>query len=488
MKTSTSIRKSIMYQVFYEVLVILAPLITAPIVSRALGPECSGIYSYTYSIAGYFVLFCMLGIKNHGSRIIAEKSENQDELNQTFSNLLVLHIFISFIVFLAYIIYVFAISSSSIRLFALLQGMYVLSALFDISWFYIGIEQFKITVIRNVVIKLLTILLIVLLVKTSSDLWKYVAIMAGGILVSQIWLWFHLNKYVKIVKPDKDGILENMKPMMVLFIPVIAVSLYKMMDKIMIGWVNTTELGYYEYADKIISVPMSVIEAIGVVMLPRISKLLANGGKEESKHLIQTSMKLNMILAIAMAFGVASISQEFAPVFFGQEYISCAALMIGLSITIPFLSFANVLRKQFMIPMKMDRAYTIAVFCGAAVNLVCNLIFIPKFFARGALIGTILAEVIVCIMHIYACKNYLPIKEYVKNLLPYLVAGLCMYLIVRFTAEQFTASVLGLVVEVIVGGITYLLLAMCILLIQKDEIIFQVWHRLKRQLKKIITG
>lgn len=480
----TSIKKNIMYQVLYEVLVILAPLITAPIVSRALGPECSGVYSYTYSIAGYFVLFCMWGIKNHGSRIIAEKSENQDELNRTFSNLLTLHVFISIIVFFAYIIYVFGISSANYRLFALLQGMYVLSALFDISWFYIGIEQFKITVVRNIVIKLLTILMIVLLVKTSADLWKYVAIMAGGVLVSQIWLWFHLNKYVRIVKPDKDGILENMKPLLILFVPVIAVSLYKMMDKIMIGWVNKTELGYYEYAEKIIAIPMSVIEAIGVVMLPRISKLLASGGEEESKRLIQTSMKLNMILAIAMAFGVASISKEFAPVFFGEQYISCATLMTGLSITIPFLSFANVLRKQFMIPMKMDKAYTIAVFCGAAVNLVCNFIFIPRFYAKGAMVGTILAEVIVCIMHIYTCKNALPIKEYVKDVLPYLAAGFCMYLIVRATAAQFTVSVLGLVVEVIVGGMTYILLTVCILLLQKDEIIFQVWQRLKEIIKK----
>lgn len=477
----TSIRKNIMYQIFYEVLVILAPLITAPIVARALGPECSGIYSYTYSIAGYFVLFCMLGIKNHGSRIIAEKSENQDELNRTFSNLLTLHILISIVVFLAYIVYVFGISSSNYRFFSLLQGMYVLSALFDISWFYIGIEQFKVTVVRNIVIKLLTILMIVLLVKTSSDLWKYVAIMAGGVLVSQIWLWFHLNKYVRIVRPDKDGILENMKPLLVLFIPVIAVSLYKMMDKIMIGWVNKTELGYYEYAEKIIAIPMSVIEAIGVVMLPRISNLLANGGEKESKRLIRISMKLNMILAIAMAFGVASISQEFAPVFFGKQYISCAALMRGLSITIPFLSFANVLRKQFMIPMKMDRAYTIAVFSGAAVNLVCNLIFIPKFYAKGAMIGTILAEVIVCIMHIYTCKNSLPIKEYIKNLLPYLAAGMCMYLIVRIVAAKMNASILGLVVEVVVGGVTYLLLAVCILLFQKDEIVFQACERLKRK-------
>ena len=476
----TSLKKNIIYQVLYEILVILAPLITAPIVSRALGPEGSGIYSYTYSIAGYFVLFCMLGIKNHGSRIIAEKSENQAELNRTFSNLLFLHILISVVVLAVYIFYSLEISSNVYRIYTLLQGMYVLSALFDISWFYIGIEQFKVTVVRNVIIKLLTIVLIACFVNTKGDLWKYVIIIAGGTLISQIWLWFHLGKYVKFVKPDRDGILENIKPLIILFVPVIAVSLYKMMDKIMIGWVNKTELGYYEYAEKIIAIPMSVIEAIGVVMLPRISKMLASGGKEASKHLIQTSMKLNMVLAIAMAFGVASISREFAPVFFGNEYTACSLLMIGLSVTIPFLSFANVLRKQFMVPMKMDREYTIAVFCGAVVNLICNFIFIPKLYARGAMIGTILAEIVVCVMHIYSCRKDLPVKTYITTLIPYLAAGFCMYQAVRFTAKIAGMSIVSLVLEVLVGGVVYLFLATVILVIQKDEIILKFNKHIKR--------
>lgn len=469
----TNVKKNILYQCAYEILVILTPLITAPIVSRALGPECSGIYSYTYSVAGYFVLFCMLGIKNHGSRIIAEKSDNPTELNRIFSNLLVLHVIISAVILFIYLLYVLLVSSENYRFFALLQGLYVLSALFDISWFYIGIEQFKLTVTRNIVIKLLTIVLIVLLVKCSQDLWKYIVIMAGGILISQMWLWVYLKKYVQFVKPSRDAILQNIKPLMILFIPVIAVSLYKMMDKIMIGWFSKTELGYYEYAEKIIAVPMSVIEAIGVVMLPRITKMIASGGVKESKKVIQLSMKYNMILAMAMAFGIAAISEEFAPVFFGEEYVPCASLMIGLSATIPFLSFANVLRKQFMIPMKMDRLYIIAVFSGAIVNLVCNILLIPQYYSQGAMVGTILAEVVVCVMHIFSCRNNLPIKTYIKNIFPFLGAGFAMFVLVRVVANCLTTSVLGLMAEVIVGCMVYVIMALFILIIQKDETLKQ---------------
>lgn len=480
----TNVKKNILYQCIYEVLVILAPLITAPIVSRALGPECSGIYSYTYSVAGYFVLFCMLGIKNHGSRIIAEKSDNQEELNRSFSNMLFLHVIISAVVFCAYILYVMLISSENIQIFALLQGMYVLSALFDISWFYIGIEQFKLTVTRNIVIKLLTILLVVFFVKNSQDLWKYIVIMSGGLLISQIWLWSYLKKYVHLVKPDKDEILKNIKPLLILFIPVIAVSLYKMMDKIMIGWFSKTELGFYEYSEKIIAIPMSIIEAIGVVMLPRIAKMLANGKVNESKKVIQISMKYNMILAMAMAFGIAAISTELAPVFFGEEYDPCAILMIGLSVTIPFLSFASVLRKQFMIPLKMDKSYIVAVLSGAIVNLICNVILIPHYYSKGAMVGTILAEVIVCIMHIIACRNDLSIKEYIKDTLPFLAAGVLMFVLVRIVANCFAVSVFGLFVEILVGCASYIAIVLLILFLTKDETILHSWALLKSRIKK----
>lgn len=480
----TNVKKNILYQCTYEILVILTPLITAPIVSRALGPECSGIYSYTYSIAGYFVLFCMLGIKNHGSRIIAEKSDNPTELNRTFSNLLVLHVIISAVILFAYILYVLLVSSEDYRFFALLQGLYVLSALFDISWFYIGIEQFKLTVTRNIIIKLLTIVFIILFVNSSQDLWKYIVIIAGGMLISQMWLWIYLKKYVQFVRPNKDAILQNIKPLMILFIPVIAVSLYKMMDKIMIGWFSKTELGYYEYAEKIIAVPMSVIEAIGVVMLPRITKMIASGGVKESKKVIQLSMRYNMILAMAMAFGIAAISEEFAPVFFGEEYVPCAALMIGLSATIPFLSFASVLRKQFMIPMKMDRLYIIAVFSGAIVNLVCNLLLIPRYYSQGAMVGTILAEVTVCIMHIFSCRDDLPIKTYIKNVVPFFGAGFAMFVLVRVVANCLTTSVLGLMAEVIVGCIVYVIMALFILIIQKDETIGRACLTIKNRIIK----
>ena len=149
----SSIKKNFAYQLIYEILVLILPFITSPYIARVIGAEGLGIYSYTYSVAYYFVLFSLLGIKNYGNRSIAKIRDNRNLLNETFTNILSVHILISIICCIAYGIYVFELKED--RVLATIQGFYVLSGLFDISWFYFGIERFKMTVSRNIIIKII---------------------------------------------------------------------------------------------------------------------------------------------------------------------------------------------------------------------------------------------------------------------------------------------------------------------------------------------
>ena len=150
--------------------------------------------AYSYSIAYYFVLFSMLGLANYGNRAVAQCRDNQKNLNETFSNIVTLHIAFSFICCVVYILYVFFLANE--KLYAGIQFAYVLSGLFDVSWFYFGIEKFKLTVTRNIIIKILNVVCVFVFVRNANDLWKYCAIMAAGMLISQISLWFPLNKFV----------------------------------------------------------------------------------------------------------------------------------------------------------------------------------------------------------------------------------------------------------------------------------------------------
>lgn len=470
---NTSIKKNFMYQMIYEVLVLILPFVTSPYIARVVGAEGLGVYSYSHSVAYYFVLFSMLGIKNYGNRAIAQARDDQDALNETFSNLLAVHIGVSAICCGVYGIY--AVLLKNDQLYAVIQGMYVLSGLFDISWFYFGIEKFKLTVARNMVIRLINISCIFIFVRNADDLWKYCTIMAACNLLSQLTLWAPIRKYIQLVRPSWARMKRHIAPLAVLFIPAIAVSLYKYMDKIMIGAMSSkVQLGYYENAEKVINIPMTIIGSFGTVMLPKMSNLAANDNQSASRRYIALSMRFVMCLAIALTCGCAATGRIFAPVFWGKAFAYAGNLIIGLAITIPFISFANVIRTQYLIPNGKDREYLISVICGAVINLIINGLLIPFMGAMGATIGTIAAEMSVCIIQTFMVRRQLPVGKYVRDSLFFMLAGAAMFAVVYLLGERMGVKTVTLIVQVTVGVVIYCSMSLCYFIKKQDETVLTI--------------
>lgn len=484
MKNQSSIKKNFMYQMIYQILIIILPFITSPYIARTIGAAGLGTYSYSYSIAYYFVLFSMLGLVNYGNRAIAQCRDTQDRLNETFSNIVTLHIAFSCICCIVYILY--AVFLAEEKLYAGIQFAYVLSGLFDISWFYFGIEKFKLTVTRNVIIKILNVVSVFIFVKNADDLWKYCVIMAFGMLLSQISLWFPLKKFVAFQKPTWEKMKQHIKPLLILFIPAIAVSLYKYMDKIMIGIMsNKTQLGFYENAEKVINIPLTIITSFGTVMLPKMSNLVASNKKEKTNQYIKLSMKYVMCLSFALAFGLAGIGTVFAPVFWGQEFELSGVLIMGLSITIPFMSFANVIRTQYLIPSGKDKEYLSSVIGGAVVNLIVNTLLISRMGAIGATIGTILAEIFVCAIQTLSVRKELPILQYIKEIWIFVVFGAVMFLGVFGIGSVMENKVFTLLPQIICGMVIYGGICVIYFISTKDAMFLKMLDNIK---KKVFWG
>lgn len=472
-----SIRKNFAYQMAYEVLALLLPLITSPYIARVIGAEGLGQYAYSYSIAFYFVLFSMLGLLNYGNRAVARCREDPEQLSMTFSNILADHILLSMLCSGLYVLYV--LSQSTDRIYAAIQLLYVLSGLFDISWFYFGIEKFKLTVAQSSVVKLATVICIFVFVRSADDLWKYCLIMASGTLAGQLFLWLPLGRYVRLVKPSLREMRTHVKPLLILFIPAVAISLYKYMDKIMIGAMsNKVQLGLYENAEKIINVPLSVIGAFGTVMLPRMSNLAAKGDRQGSDRYILLSMRYVMCLAFALAFGIAGVARVFAPVFWGDAFVGTGPLIMGLAVTIPFISFANVIRTQYLIPQARDLDYTISVIAGAVINLIVNWLLIPRWGAMGATVGTIAAEMLVCIVQTISVRKQLSVRIYCKNAAPFLLLGASMFAVVYWAGRLLGVSVKTLIVQLFVGAVIYMAASSLYLWLIRDGTFMSVVKRL----------
>lgn len=475
-----SIKRNLIFQTAYQILTIIIPLITAPYVARAVGAAGIGTYSYTFSIASYFALAAKLGIHVYGNRTIAMVRDDQEKLNKAFSELLWVHVIVGILALVAYAGYI-ALFVESYKIIFVIQALYVVVELLEVNWLYFGLEKFQLTVTRNIVIRLLSLVAIFVFVKGPDDVWKYCVILAGSAAANEIVMWFFVPRYVRFVKPDWNAAKKHIKPLITLFIPSVAVSLYKVMDKIMLGSISDVmQVGFYENSEKIINLTLGLVTALGTVMMPRMSNLAAKGAKEESKRYISLSMRFILIASLAMAFGLSGVARVFAPVFFGQEFAGCDILIVGLSISMPFVAFANVLRTQYLIPNKKDRVFQGSVIVGAIVNLVVNYLLIPSMQAKGAVIGTIVAEAAVCVIQAVACLKMLPIKKYVLEAIPALVSGLLMAVVVNWMGWLLGVSIVTLIIQVVIGVIVFLMLMGVYMYFTKDEMFSMVMGWLQK--------
>lgn len=465
-----SIHKNFVYNVLYQLLLIALPLITAPYISRTLGATSVGIYSYTNSVAYYFLLVGMLGLANHGNRSVAAARDDQDKLNIIFSSIFSLQVMIFAFSIIVYVIYIVFFVSNN-RIIAFLQLFYVISGLFDISWLFFGLEKFKLTITRNLLIKISAIVLIFVFVHNPDDLWIYTLIMSLGTLLSQIYLWWFVKKYVTFSWPGIYGILKQIKPAMILFIPVLAYSIYKVMDKIMLGNISTYEqVGYYQNAEKIINIPMGIITALGTVMLPRMSSIIANGKEEKTQYYLRLSIKFVTILCSAIGFGLIGISKILAPVYLGIDFQACAPLIMLLSITVFFVAWANVIRTQYLIPHHYDNVYLISTLVGAILNLVINIVLIPLYHSNGAAVGTIIAEFSVMFVQMIAVRKEFPAWKYIVQYVPVLIIGGIMAFLVYKLGNMLGYSITTLIIQILVGGIFFIVCLLAYMCVSKDEL------------------
>lgn len=455
MNIITSIKKNFFYNTLYNILTLILPLITTPYIARVMGAERIGIYSYSYSIASYFSLFILLGLNNYGNRTIACIRDNKNELSKTFWSIYFMQLFMAIIVILLYVGYVGIISTN--RKMAWIQLIYIISVSIDINWFFFGMEQFKLTVSRNTFVKILNVLCIFLMVKDQDDIYIYGIIMSIGPLISQSILWGFLRKYICFIKISISDVFRHIKPNLILFIPVIAISLYTILDKIMLGIMsNMMEVGYYENSSKLTQVPSMVVTSLGTVMLPRVSNLISKGKKNEVFVYIEKSLFVSILMSSSIAFGLCAVSIEFVPLFFGPGYEKCIIIISILVFSSIFMSWANVIRTQYLIPNKHDDVYIISVSIGAIVNIFINVLLIPIFGAVGAAIGTLFAEAAVCIYQTIKVRKVMNIKLFIKRCIPIIICSLFMFLIVvniPFIHNLITT----IFIKIIIGLFTFII-------------------------------
>ncbi|MFE8701744.1 flippase [Cytobacillus sp. FJAT-54145] len=460
-----SIAKNYIYNVIYQIVTLVIPIITIPYVSRVLGSSGVGTNAFTNSIVQYFILFGTIGISLYGNRTVAYVRDNKDELSRTFWGIFVLKIITTGSAFAAFLVFLFVVDSY--QTIFLIQSIYILAAAVDISWLYMGLEDFKKTVIRNLFVRVIGVICIFLFVKTSTDLWIYVFILAFSQFLGHLSLWVYLPKTISRVKLKWIDIKKHLKPSISLFIPQIAIQIYLVLNKTMLGiFSNTNEVGYFDNADKVVKIVLSIVTAMGVVMLPRVANTFAKGQINRVKEYLYHSFDFASYLSIPLMFGLAGIALEFAPWFFGPEFSKSGLLICVISPIVLFIAWSNVIGQQYLMPIGNMRVYTYSVVMGAIINLILNFLLIGPYQSTGTAIATVIAEFCVIVVQLYFVRHEFKIKKLLRSLWKYLTAGFFMFLFIRYIGNSLGVGYKTTAVQVITGAPIYFIL----LFIMKSEL------------------
>lgn len=449
-----------MYQTIYQVLAVITPLITSPYVSRVLGAEGLGEYSFAWTNALYFTLFAMLGVTNYGVRAIANVQNIKEKRSEVFWNIYAIQAFMSMAMIAIYIVYIFLFVKND-KIPAITQTMIIFACFFDVNWYFFGVEKFKLTVTRNIIIKIATVLCVLAFVNRTTGVVGYCLVMSMGTFLSNFVLFPFLKSEIIFVKPSWRNIKTHIRPNLVLFIPVLASSVFHIMDKTMLGIISgKTELGYYMNADKVINIPIGIVTGLGIVYLPRITAMRNETDEPEIKVALYKSFELHSFLIFSLAFGLAGIAFEFSPLFFGPGFDPCASLIIAFAPVFIVKSYANYFRTNILIPFNKEKQYTIAVISGAFVNLIANAILIPHYQALGAVFGTILAETSVFFIQLYRLPIKLRKITLLHNSLPYLIIAILMTIVIRLVSTLDIKPFALVVLEVVFGGFVFVIICL----------------------------
>jgi len=447
--------KNYLYNVGYNILILLTPLLTVPYISRVLGPTGVGINATTNSVITYFLLAGTVGITIYGNREIAFIREDFEKRSQVFWEIELLQITTIGLAYLAFCIFLFF--QNQLKMYFFYQSFLIIAGAFDISWFFMGLEDFKKTVLRDILIKIISLFAIFVLVKTKNDVGIYILILSLSQLLGNATLWPYLNRIVRVPKIATLHIFKHLKPSLSLFIPQVAITIYLAVNKTMLWQLdNVTASGYYDYSDKLIKLVLAIVTSTGTVMLPHIANLYARKKMKQVKEYLYISFDFVLFIAIPMCFGIAALATSLAPWFFGSEFTMVNKLLMIEAPVIILIGLSNVIGQQYLLPTKQTRTYTVSVVLGAVTNIVINIPLILKYGVYGAMIATLLSELTVTSYQLIKVRTALKLSKLFANVGKYMFAAVIMFMQVYVLNICVKISAISLFFQIIIGLLIYI--------------------------------
>ena len=471
MSGQPSLKKNIAISTVYQVLLIILPIITAPYVARVLGPDQSGIYDYTNSIQTYFAMFAALGTASYGAREIARVRNDIAMRSKLFWEIELMTVMTSTVCIIVWFIFIAFTPQYKVIYLVLTMGLF--STMFDISWFFAGMEQFKYTVTKNAACKLIGVVLMFLFVKKQDDLLLYIIIITASTMIGNLSMWLYVPRFTEKVDFKTLRFRKHFHETLIYFVPSIATSVYTVLDRTLIGVItkNKAENGFYHYTMQIINMMKALtFSSLNMVLGSRIAYLFAEEKYDEIKERIKDSVNYILFMGIGICFGLSGIAKRFVPIFLGPGYDRVVVMLMLMSPIVVIIGVSNCLGSQYYTPSGNRKLSAKFIIIGAIVNLILNLILIPRYWGYGAIVASLIAELVITVLYFRFCNGYLTADTIVREGWKKLVAGIAMFAVIKIIDRFIASDIIALLVEMAVGFSVY-----CIVIIAlRDSFITQI--------------
>ena len=446
--------KNYLYNLSYQILTIILPIITVPYVTRIFTSEDLGNYGFYNSIVSYFSLFAMLGIGIYGTKQIAAASD----VNSAFWNIYAIQLIASILAISVYVIAIFSIPQMR-GIIPLILGIVLFTKMLDISWLFAGKEDFKKITLRNTVVKVTGVISIFTFIKSSEDLYLYVFLIVIFDFLGQFVMWIPAKKFIKRPSFNMKIMKKNLHPIVLLFLPQIAISLYVVLDRTLLGLLGSySDVGIYEQGQKLISILLTVVSSLGTVMVPRVANLLFERKDKEAQNMVKFSFILYNLIIFPMIFGLIAVNEVFVKFFLGKNFQDVRYVLYIIVFNIMFVGWTNILGYQVLVVRNKNKEFMLSTTIPAFVSVAINIAVIPLFGYIGASITAVIVEFLAFIIQWYYCRNIIN-KELLfnKDLAKIILSSLVMFGAVMLCKTTLGLDgIVGLVIYLAVGGISYL--------------------------------
>lgn len=472
------IRTNFIYNTIYEVFRIILPLITTPYISRILGSTGVGIFALAQTYASYFSLIAGFGFSSYAARELSYARDDKRKFYNMFWEIFIVRslffvaaIFVYFCIFFLFD----AQKDISYKIYI----VYLISSIFDVSYYFRAIENFKTISLRNIVIKIIAMVCVFAFIRNGNQTWLYTLIVVLSEFIGQGIMIISLDKSVW-TRPEikMESMLKHIKESFALFIPTLAIQVYTMLDKVMLGILaGESATGYYDNAQKMVRLTSSVASSLVSATSPRVAYCYAKGKKEEISNYFGKVFSFVSFIAFPMCFGLMGVATGFSSWYYGNNFEGIDVLVKAGAPLIISLGWSDILGNMVLVSTGNQKYYTIAVYISALVNILCNYFLIIRMKALGAIVSSVVAEVVGMLIMLYFSSKKFHILFAFKTVPKYLVSSVAMLFIMVIINRYIPYTIVGTIIEIAIGCFVY---AGIMIYIEDENIMMLIDPLLKR--------